>query len=70
MDVSDSVLEHLRQVTAVPDLTGTRYELENEIGRGGLGVVYAARDRELNRRIALNVLEAPIAGEPQLIARL
>lgn len=70
MDVSDSVLEHLRQVTAVPDLTGTRYELENEIGRGGLGVVYAARDRELNRRVALKVLEVPIAGEPQLIARL
>jgi len=70
MEVSDSILEHLRRVTALPDLTGTRYELETEIGRGGVGVVYAARDRELDRRVALKVLELPIAGEAQLIARL
>ena len=70
MEVSDSVLERLRLLTALPDLTGTRYELESEIGRGGMGVVYAARDRELDRRVALKVLEVPIAGEAQLIARL
>ncbi|HXJ90648.1 MAG TPA: serine/threonine-protein kinase [Candidatus Binatia bacterium] len=68
--MSDSVLEHLRQVTALPDLAGTRYELDSEIGRGGMGVVYAARDRELDRRVALKVLEVPLAGEAQLIARL
>ena len=27
MEVSDSVLDHLRQVAALPDLTATRYEL-------------------------------------------
>src|SRR5690349_13230744 len=70
MEVSDSVLDHLRTVVALPDLCGTRYEMESEIGRGGLGIVYAARDRELNRRVALKVLETPLAGEAQLIARL
>ena len=70
MELSDSVLDHLRHVVRLPDLSGTRYELDSEIGRGGMGVVYAARDRELNRRVALKVLEVPLAGEPQLIAQL
>ncbi len=70
MDLSDAVVEHLRHVAALPDLSGTRYELEAEIGRGGMGVVYAGRDRDLDRRVALKVLDVPLAGEAQLIARL
>jgi len=70
MDLSDSVLEHLRSAVALPDLSGTRYELESEIGRGGLGVVYRAHDRELDRPAALKVLDSALAGEAQLIAGL
>jgi eukaryotic-like serine/threonine-protein kinase len=70
MDLSDTVLDHLRHVAILPDLTGTKYELESEIGRGGIGVVYSARDRQLDRRVALKVFELALAGEAQLIARL
>jgi len=70
MELSDSVVDHLRHVAALPDLTGTRYELESEIGRGGMGIVYSARDRDLDRRVALKVLDVPLSGEAQLIARI
>jgi len=70
MEVSDSVIDHLRRVVPLPDLAGTRYQLESEIGRGGLGIVYAARDRDLDRRVALKILEVPVEGEAQVIARL
>jgi serine/threonine protein kinase len=70
MDLNDAVLDHLRHVAALPDLSGTRYELESEIGRGGMGVVYAARDREMDRRVAIKVLDLALAGEAKLIARL
>ena len=70
MDLSDSVLHHLREVVDLPDLNGTRYQLAEELGRGGLGAVYTARDSQLDRRVALKVMDAAWAGEARLIARL
>ena len=67
-DLSDSTLRHLCSVIDLPDLSGTRYELEREIGRGGLGVVYAARDVQLQRQVAIKVLDS--TEEARVIARL
>jgi serine/threonine protein kinase len=70
VELNDRVLQHLREVVDRPDLSSTRYQLECEIGRGGLGVVYRARDTQLERAVALKVTDAVWAGEARLIARL
>ena len=33
-----------------------RYEFQKKLGQGGMGAVYAARDRRLNRRVAIKLL--------------
>ncbi len=54
--LSDSALERLGSVTEIPDFSGTRYQLLDEIDRGGMGVVYAAHDTTLRRSVAIKVV--------------
>jgi serine/threonine-protein kinase len=52
--------------------SGTRigpYEIAAAIGAGGMGEVYLARDTKLNRDVALKVLPASLAGDPDRLAR-
>ena len=48
---------------------GEQYEVEGEIGRGGMSVVYRARDRRLNRPVAIKVLPPELAFDPAIRAR-
>ncbi|MEA2337247.1 MAG: eukaryotic-like serine/threonine-protein kinase [Thermoanaerobaculia bacterium] len=61
--LSDSAVAHLRAVAELPDFSNTRYRIEREIARGGMGVVYEAEDVELHRRVAIKVLASELASE-------
>jgi Tol biopolymer transport system component len=54
------------------NLIGTRlgaYEIRARLGAGGMGEVYRARDHELHRDVAIKVLPAAFAADPERLVR-
>ena len=79
MWLSDDKLNHLRTIAGDPDFSSTKYTFIKELARGGMGTVYLAEDRELNRLVAIKVLNTleitddlrnRMIREAQIIARL
>jgi len=77
--LSDDKLSYLRSIVGNPDFSSTKYTFVKELARGGMGTVYLAEDRELNRLVAIKVLNTPevtddlrnrMVREAQIIARL
>ncbi len=76
--ISNAAIERLRAVANWPEFASDRYTVTMEIGRGGMGTVYAATDALLGREVAIKVsntiatatFEQRLAGEARVLARL
>src|SRR6516162_4769295 len=59
-----------QNITLQPgDVLGGRYEILALLGEGGMGSVYKAADREVDRVVALKLIRPELASNPVILAR-
>jgi eukaryotic-like serine/threonine-protein kinase len=55
-----------REFVALQSALAGQYSLERELGRGGMGIVYLAREVQLDRPVAIKLLPPALAVRPEL----
>jgi serine/threonine-protein kinase len=67
--ISRSRIPIVSELSALTDALAGQYEIDREIGRGGMGIVYLARDLKLDRPVAIKTLPAHLAGSTDVRER-
>jgi len=74
------------KITTLPDVSGNsrmpttfmniaqalevRYQILKELGRGGMGIVFQAHDKQLNEQVAIKILSPLLSNDPEALERL
>ena len=66
----NAVDDHQPYALAPGDVVADRYRIDQVVGAGAMGVVFAVTDLELGRRVALKVPVAPLEFQPEIEQRL
>ncbi len=70
MPAADGIVSSAALVQLTPGTSiGSRYEIVRLLGQGGMGAVYQANDKELERQVAIKVIRADMAANPEILRR-